>query len=258
MKPSICIDALFFGSATPVREQIRIVKEEGYSTIEFWTWWDKDITELKSACNDYDVQVHCMCTRFISLVDPSQKQAYLEGLEETLEVAKELQCRNIITQVGNRIEGVDEAIQATQAVETLKLAGDIVAKAGCTLLVEPLNIRIDHIGYFLDTTDRAVTLLERVGHPAVKLLFDIYHQQITEGDLLRHIEQSAHLIGHLHAADNPGRDRPGTGEIRYAFLLPKLDAMFKDPVCLGMEYFPKEPVQESLSQISLLLKGDVV
>jgi len=141
---------------------------------------------------------------------------------------------------------------------TLKLAGDMVAKAGCTLLVEPLNTRVDHAGYFLDTTDRAVALLEQVGHSAVKLLFDIYHQQITEGDLMRHIKQSASLIGHFHAADNPGRDRPGTGEIQYSFVLSQLEGMFKDDVYVGMEYFPKGSIPESLSKVAALMQGGLL
>lgn len=255
MKPSICIDALFFDSDIPLRSQIEIVKKAGFSTIEFWTWWDKDLDTLQGACEEFQVDIHCMCTKFVSLVDPACKQSYKEGLSETLQVAKRLSCRNIITQVGNRLDTLSEEQQCKQAVDTLKEVADSVAEAGCTLLVEPLNIRIDHAGYFLDTTDRAVSLIEQVDHPSIKLLFDIYHQQISEGDLLRHIKQSSHVIGHFHAADNPGRDRPGTGEINYHFLLLQLDKLFKDSVLLGLEYFPKEDVSLGLSKMASLLQG---
>jgi len=112
MNPSICIDAIFFGTSVPLEEQIRIVKQAGFSTIEFWTWWDKDLATLKLACEQQGVKIHCMCTKFISLVDPSAKQAYLEGLAETLEKAKELSCSNIISQVGNRLESYSDEKQA--------------------------------------------------------------------------------------------------------------------------------------------------
>ncbi len=255
MNYSVCIDALFFESSVPIKQQIQTVKEQGFSSIEFWTWWDKDISALKSACLEQGISVQCFCTRFISLLDKEEESAYLEGFKETLSLAKDLSCSKIITQVGNTLPNVPRDIQLQQAVSTLKKAGDMASVAGCTLLVEPLNIRVDHKGYFLSTTDDAIELMKLVDHDNVKLLFDIYHQQITEGDILRHIQESAEYIGHLHIADNPGRDRPGSGEINYTFLIPELYKVVASDVYMGLEYFTQIPVEDSLSLTAAFLPG---
>jgi hydroxypyruvate isomerase len=87
--------------------------------------------------------------------------------------------------------------------------------AGITLVVEPLNILVNHKGYYLATSAEGFQILDEVGSPHVQLLFDIYHQQITEGNLIQNITRNIRKIGHFHVADVPGRHQPGTGEINY-------------------------------------------
>jgi len=82
--------------------------------------------------------------------------------------------------------------------------------------MEMLNTLVDHEGFFLTRTDQAVAILKEVACPNIKLLFDIYHQQITEGNVIRNIRENIQYIGHFHVADNPGRKEPGTGELSYA------------------------------------------
>lgn len=253
MKTSICIDAVFFGKTVPLDEQIDIVAKAGFNTIEFWTWWDKDLDVLKASCVKHDVAVHCICTKFISLLDRTRKSNYLDGLRETIEVTKFLNCPNIISQVGELISDVPREEQIAQTVETLKEAGELVSAAHCSLLIEPLNTRVDHKGYILDSMDEANLIIQRVNNPSVKVLFDIYHQQITEGDLVRRITEYSPIIGHFHVADNPGRDRPGTGEINYHFVLQKASETVGDNVYAGLEYFPNEEILHSLEQVKAYL-----
>lgn len=254
MNYSVCIDALYFGSRVPIEQQIKSVCQGGFDRIEFWSWWDKDITALERACREHEVKIECFCTKLISLVDPRQEEAYLEGLRETLEVAKRLSCTKIISQIGNSLPGIPLEEQFLQASKVLKKAARLLEEAGCTLLVEPLNTRVDHQGYILEKTSDAVKLLEQLGEDSVRLLFDIYHQQITEGDLLRHLEEASSYIGHLHAADNPGRDRPGSGEICYQFLIQKLHGLLDPSVVMGLEYFPAGDRPESLKETRAYLK----
>ena len=82
-----------------------------------------------------------------------------------------------------------------------------------TIVVEPLNTRVDHPGYFLPTTDGGIAIVNAVGIPNVKLLFDIYHQQITDDDVIRRLTRQIEYVGHIHVADNPGRREPETGEL---------------------------------------------
>lgn len=87
------------------------------------------------------------------------------------------------------------------------------------LELEPLNGLVDHQGHFLQRSDESVDVIDQVGSPNVKLVFDVYHQQITEGNVIRNAVGYKDRINHYHIADNPGRKQPGTGELNYANIL---------------------------------------
>jgi hydroxypyruvate isomerase len=100
-------------------------------------------------------------------------------------------------------------------VETMIRLGELAKGHDVTIVMEPLNILVNHMGYYLVTSAEGFQMMREVGSPKVKLLFDIYHQQISEGNLIRNITENIDLIGHFHMGDNPGRLEPGTGEINY-------------------------------------------
>ena len=106
------------------------------------------------------------------------------------------------------------------------------------LLIEPINT-LDMPGFFLNRSDEALRLIERVGSRNLWLQADIYHMQIMEGDLARRLEAAAPRIAHIQIADNPGRREPGTGEINYGFLLPLIDRLGYDG-WVGCEYRPHD------------------
>lgn len=118
------------------------------------------------------------------------------------------------------------------------------------LLVEPLNTRIDHVGYYLDSSEEAFTIIDEVGSAYVKVLFDIYHQQIMEGDIIRRITGNIQKIGHFHVAGSMGRHELNDGELNY-------DAIFRAIVdkgfngYIGLEYFPLEKPEKGLKDIKL-------
>jgi len=111
--------------------------------------------------------------------------------------------------------------------------------------MEPLNTMVDHAGYFLASTDEGFEFIRRIGSPAVKLLFDIYHQQITEGNLINNITRHVDLIGYLHVADVPGRHEPGTGEINYLNVLRAAKGAGYTGL-VGLEYEPSGEPMASL------------
>ena len=104
-------------------------------------------------------------------------------------------------------------------------------------MIEPINSRIDMPGYWLDSVDKALRLLDGIDRSNVKLQLDLYHAQIIQGDLARTIEANIARIGHIQIADNPGRHEPGTGEINYPFLFRLLDQLGYDG-WVGCEYKP--------------------
>jgi hydroxypyruvate isomerase len=91
-----------------------------------------------------------------------------------------------------------------------------------TLILEPMNIRIDHKGHCLYGSEAGVRLTRAVGSPNVKVLFDLYHNEIQEGDLCGHLKDGFDQLGYVQVADNPGRHEPGTGEIHYPRVLRQL------------------------------------
>src|SRR5262249_41011567 len=127
----------------------------------------------------------------------------------------------------------------TQAViAALKAGARIVEPEGVTIILEPLNILVDHPRQLVVHSAHAASILQAVGSPHVKMLFDIYHQQISEGNLTGNIRKYRDLIGYFQMADHPGRHEPTTGEINYPFVLRLIhDVGYRCPI--GMEMSPK-------------------
>ncbi|REE57443.1 hydroxypyruvate isomerase [Paenibacillus taihuensis] len=165
-------------------------------------------------------------------------------MEDEVAAAGRLDCRYLISQTGNALPGVSREEQAATLIEGLKAAAPLLEEAGVTLVVEPLNTLVDHPGYFLDA-DEAAALIREVGSPNVKLLYDVYHQQVTEGDLIRTIRRNSGEIGYFHVADHPGRGELGTGEIHFANVLKAIKETGVDGF-VGLEYFPRIDGERSL------------
>lgn len=242
-----------FFKDVPFPERIAKAAALGFQQVEFWGWWDEDVDAIAQAAQQNNVAIAAFCTKFVSLVDASQRAEYLAGLKETLQVAAKLDCHTLISQVGNELPGVSRAEQHASLVEGLKAAAPLLAEAGVTLVIEPLNLLVDHAGYYLSRSDEAFDVVREVDSPYVKVLFDIYHQQITEGNLISNIRKGAALIGHYHIADNPGRGEIGTGEIHYPNVL-KAIAETGYMGCVGVELFPAHGSDEAALQGVLGLK----
>lgn len=242
MKMSICTDSVYGNLKTAAA--MEKVKGLGIDTIEFWSWWDKDIAEINQARQDLNMTVSGICTKFISLTDSSQRADYLAGLSETIEVAKQLDCRMIISQVGNRLD-LQEALQIRSIVKGLRLARERLEEQGIMLVIEPLNTKIDHPDYFLWSSEIGAAIISEVASPNVKLLFDCYHQQIMEGDIIRQSTKLIESIGHIHVAGNPGRTEPETGEISYQAVIQQL-AKADYQGYVGFEYFPQKAIPGTL------------
>lgn len=161
--------------------------------------------------------------------NPENHDEVVAKLEEAIDVAVEVQCPSVITFTGMRFDGMDDEEAALRCVDTWKEVLPKAEKAGVTLVLEHLNSRDDthpmkgHPGYFGDDVDFCVELIERVGSPNFKLLFDIYHVSVMNGDIIRRIRQYKDLIGHYHTAGNPGRaEMDETQEINYPPILEEI------------------------------------
>lgn len=235
LKPSVCIDAVFEGRS--FEDACASVRKAGIPAIEFWGWWDKDLEALEAARDANGLQISACCTRFVSLVDPAKRRAYLEGLAESLAAAKRLETSILISQTGDARKGVSREEQHQCLVEGLREAAPLLEEAGVTLVIEPLNELVDHAGYYLVRSDEAFKIIDEVGSPNVKVVFDIYHQQISEGHLIHNITANIAKIAHFHAAGNPGRRELQRGEIDYREVFEAIrETGFSGYV--GLEYWP--------------------
>ncbi|MFT5465532.1 MAG: hydroxypyruvate isomerase [Verrucomicrobiales bacterium] len=250
--PSVCIDAVFEGKSFD--DACSAVSRAGIPAIEFWGWWDKDIDELQAAQIEDGLAISACCTKFISLVDPATRDAYLEGLKSSIWAANGMGVKTLISQVGDFRPGVPRADQHQSLVDGLRLAAPLLEAAGVTLVIEPLNELVDHQGYYLVRSDEAFEIIDEVGSSNIKVVFDIYHQQISEGHLIHNIVSNIEKIGHFHAAGNPGRNELQRGEINYQQVFAAIrETDFQGYV--GLEYWPldDDPVQ-ALQEVAEWLK----
>lgn len=246
LKPSVCIDAVL--SHLPLEQALTKVAACGYRAFEFWCWWEKDLDALLSLRDRLDLQVAACCTKFVSLVDPAARDEYLAGLEESIAAAQRLGCPVLISQVGDFRPGIARSEQRACLVEGLRASAKLLEGSGVTLAIEPLNELVDHPGYYLVRSDEGFEMIDQVGSPHIKLTFDIYHQQISEGHLIHNIEKNIDQIAHFHAAGNPGRHELTIGEINYPQVLQAIDASNFGGY-LGLEYWPSGDAEQGLREV---------
>jgi len=255
MKISVCSEALFSG--VEYGQAMGDLAKAGYRYLEFWVWWNKDLNVLKSLKEEHSITFTAMCAKPASLVDASKRSEYKSNIIESIAAAKEIGCKTLIGLVGDELPDTPRNVQHDSIVLGLKEVAPLLDEANVTLVIEPLNTRIDHKGYYLWDADEAFEIIDKVGSPNIKVLFDIYHQQIMQGDLIRRIEANINKIGHFHAAGNPGREELFTGEINYAEISRAIDNSGYTGY-FGLEYFPKKDILEGLERCCKLCANSVI
>ena len=176
---------------------------------------------------------------------PDRRAEFVDDVERALAYAMTLDCRQVHCLAGIRPPGLAEAVLESTYVANLRHVAGRFASIGATVLIEPINSRIDMPAYWLDDIGKALRLLDRIGCDNVRLQLDLYHAQIIQGDLARTIESNFDRIGHIQVADNPGRHEPGTGEIHYPYLFALLDRLGYAG-WVGCEYKPLAATESGL------------
>ena len=251
-KLSVCIE--MFWRDLPYPDRIARVAALGFPAFEFWGWKSKDIDAIKAAMSGHDIPIAAMC------IEPNQslnKRGFeaelVQGMRETAGVAAQLGCRTIIATTGNRFDDETYEVTRRRVVRNLRTLAPIAEDSGLTLVLEPLNTLVDHHGYWLQRMPQAVDIVQEVDSPAVKILMDLYHQQIMEGNLIDNFYQYIDEIGHFHAAGVPGRHELLGGELDYRAIVGAIDATGYSGY-VGLEYRPTLDADVSLMQ-ALSLAG---
>ena len=242
MKNSICIPAFFRGRS--FEDSVRCIAHYGFHAAELWDWQDLDLQKSREALQENRVELVTMCTTEFRMTDPAFRSAWLQGLQRSCEAGAVLGTKLLITQVGPDT-GEDRKKQHDSIVEALVQAGPVLEAYGLTLVIEPLNTLFDHPGYYLTSSKEGAEIVREAGQPRVRMLFDIYHQQIMEGNLIPDITEELDSIAHFHAAGHPGRHELESGEINYHRIFREIDRLgFTGYV--GLEYFPEMAPEQSL------------
>ena len=182
---------------------------------------------------------------------PDRVGEFQDGVGIAIEYANALGCKQVNCLAGIAPEGVDPDTLYRTLVSNLTFAASKLEEAGILLLVEAANTR-DMPGFFVNHTTEVRSIIEEVGSQNLKLQYDVYHMQIMQGDLIPTIKADLDIIRHIQIADNPGRHEPGTGEIRYPFILQSLDVMGYDG-WVGCEYVPLTTTEAGLHWASAYL-----
>ncbi|MCL4541144.1 MAG: TIM barrel protein [Chloroflexi bacterium] len=239
----------------PVEERIAHVARAGLPAFEFWNWQDKDLGAVASAAKRHRLAIASFSYRSPgALVDPAQHDAFLDHFDGVRRAADMLDCRTVIVTVGQERPGIPRADQHAAIVAALQRIAPRAEAEGLTIVVEPLNTLINHKGYYLSTSVETFQILTEVGSSAIKALFDVYHQQVTEGNITNNITTYFNQIGHFHIADNPGRYQPGTGEINYTNVLRHIEQLGYTGY-VGLEYRPRGDDLASLQETKAIAEA---
>ena len=209
-----------------IDEQIGIAARAGCESMQmlaqFATWSDAEVTRVRKLCESHRIGMHALLAqadwkkRPVSIVDPAHRETFLSDIRKAIVCAQALGITQVIVTSGLSAAGKTQAEQYASLTEGVKRAADLVGAAKLTLLVEPLNSLVDHAGCFLTSCVEGLKLVREINHPNVRLCFDLYHEQVQRGNIIRTFTEAAPMVALAHVADNPGRNDPGSGEVNFA------------------------------------------
>ncbi|MBR3716292.1 MAG: TIM barrel protein [Clostridia bacterium] len=240
----LCVPIPCFFKNVDFCEAIKTVASLGYDAIETYRWKDLDLDKVKATLDETGVELLSMCTSEFRMTTPEHRQLWLDGLKESCIAAGKLGVKKLITQVGQDT-GAPREEQRASIVAALNAAKPILEEYGVTIMPEPLNTYVNHPGYYLWSSIEAFDIIREVDHPNVKLIYDIYHQQVMEGNIIPSVTKNLDLIAHLHSAGHPGRHELQYGENDYNVIFEAIDKAGYTGAC-GLEYSPLMDPIESL------------
>jgi hydroxypyruvate isomerase len=250
-KYSLCIEPVL--TEYDFYDRIKIAAEIGYDAIEFWDPSDKDIDKIARLASENNIDVSICCVNKawdLRMSFPADQ--VIDNTRKSIEIAKALGCKSLIGLSGDA-DPSDES-EKTRLIENLKRVADMAVQNDVTICMEALNSAVDHKGYYLESSATGFEIVDAVGCDNVKLLFDVYHMQIMEGNIIDSINKNIANIGHFHSAGVPGRNELFNGESDYKNIIKAIDKTGYDRY-FGLEYWTTYDPKKSLSDCLAYLKG---
>jgi hydroxypyruvate isomerase len=257
LKLSANISIMF--TEVPFLDRFALAAKHGFKGVEFWFPYEHSKEDVAARINDNGLTCIGLNTApgdtsrgdWGLAIFKDRRADFLAGIDQAINYATALRCANIHVMAGMMPVGCDAAACESIYVESISLAGERARVAGKNVLIEPLN-PIDRPGYFLSTQSQARRVVNAIDADNVKIMFDVYHVQMTEGNIVATFKKNLAKIGHVQIADVPGRHEPGTGEINFAFVLDEIAASGygsegNEAGWVGCEYKPKTETAGGLS-----------
>jgi hydroxypyruvate isomerase len=237
----------------PFEQRLAKVSEAGYGNVElvgeYAKWTDEDFVRANETRKRLGIHFDATAGLPHGIGDPSTRDAFLNDLKQALRPMETLECPAMIVLSGNVVPGLSRDAQHKSCIDGLKQAVAMVE--GKRIEGQPVRLLLECIDpeenprYFLQSAAEAIEIVRAVNHPQVQFLYDLFHEQIAEGNLIEKLEKHIDVIGLIHVADVPGRHEPGTGEINYANVYRKL-AELKYRHMVAMEFKPTGDAVEAL------------
>jgi len=247
----------FMFTERPFLERFAAAAAAGFGAVECHFPYDHAVEDLRHALNDSGLVLNLINTaagdasagEWGRAALPGREREFRADLDAALYYARALGAGSIHVMSGVVApEGRQRALETY--VENLGLAAPLAERGGVTLLVEPLNVR-DKPDYLLARSDDVIHTIQRVGAPNVRLLFDVYHVQVSEGDLMTRLARHLPLIGHVQIAAVPSRAEPDEGEVHYPAILAELERLGYSS-WVGCEYKPRGRTEDGLGWLARL------
>ncbi|HWG19327.1 MAG TPA: TIM barrel protein [Terracidiphilus sp.] len=229
----------------PFEQRLEKIIEAGYSNVElvgeYAKWSAADFDHANAARKRLGISFDATAGLAHGIADPASRDAFLANLRQALTPMEALACPAMIVLSGNLVPGLSREAQHQSSIEGLKRGAALVE--GRQIDGQPVRLLLECIDpeenpkYFLQSAAEAIQIVRAVNHPQVQFLYDLFHEQIAEGNLIEKLEKNIDVIGLIHVADVPGRHQPGTGEINYDNIYRKL-AQLKYAHAVAMEFRP--------------------
>lgn len=254
MKFSLCIEPVF--ESVPFCDRIRIAKDCGCDAIEFWDpWVSGEVTaeQIGDTAAKVGIPIAACCLNQAWTYRMNFPWEIVKAnVEKSIQIGKALNCSTFIGLSGDLQCKADS--QKSLLIENLKRTAEIAEKAGVTIVIEALNSLYDHKGYYLDSSYVGFEIVKAVESPSIKLLYDCYHMQLMEGNMVNQIRDNISYIGHFHSAGVPGRHELHIGETNYPFVIKAAQDAGYDRY-FGFEYWPTYDNEASLKDILRYVRG---
>jgi hydroxypyruvate isomerase len=256
-----------------MEQKLATAAEAGIQSVElvseYVSWTDSDVDRYKALAQSYGLTIDALLAqtdwthRAVSMVNPGDREAFLKDVRDATAWAKRLNVPQVIVLSGNEQPAMTREAQHASMVEGGKRAAEIARDADVKLILENLNSRVDHKGYFLTSAKEALQIVKEVDSPHFRLLFDIYHEyvqtgheNVQNGNAIPMITEAVPYVGVFHVADAPGRHDPGTGQMKWDDIY---RAIGKSEYAgyMALEYEPKgtDEVASLIAAVTQMRKG---